>query len=661
MTRGDPSAGETRSLLMKPRETVVLLCLAGSVFAAGANQLQGAESPPDLTNQLQQIDEFNAKGEWEPNWNSLSKHQIPEWFQDAKFGIYAHLGVYCVPAYGTEWYPRLMYQTNTSVYKHHVKTYGDPSKFGYKDFIPMFKLEKFDPAEWAQLYKDAGAKFAGPVAEHHDGFSMWASSVNRWNAAEMGPHRDVAGELIREIRRRGLKVITSFHHAFNIQGYYQAADDWDTADSAYRDLYGFPNLEDRTLPLERWLIKIKEVVDRYQPDQVWFDFGLGKIPDEYKQRMAAYYYNHEKTWGKPVIITRKDDYLPRGVGALDIERGRMKEVSPEPWQTDDSTAYNSWSWVKGLKVKPTDEIVHELIDIVSKNGVLLLNVCPRADGTISPDQQEMLRDLGHWLQVNGEAIYATRPWKICGEGPTRMEKGGAFLKTITYTPRDIRYTRSKDGQTLYAIAMGWPQQVLQLRFIKIKKAPRKAQVQLLGLDKPLDYEVNDGRLEIHMPVLPPEKRPCRYAYAFKLTGFDTDLSLAGRYMLHGALELQAGRAVLEGKSLKTEERGGRTDIGFWDNGAERVHWLLYIGRPGDYEVAGEFATVYPKCEAVLEVAGQHLPFEIHDTGGWDQPQLMPIGKIQIDKPGVYHFVLKRDEAKPWKAINVWNILLAPRS
>jgi len=507
------------------RRLIIAVCTTLALLAPSI--MIGAEPNNDgyLRAQLKEIDDCNAQGPWKTDWDALAKHEIPEWFQDAKFGIYAHLGVYCVPAFGNEWYPRRMYQKKDAVYKHHVATYGDPSKFGYKDFIPMFTLEKFDAAEWANLYQAAGARFAGPVAEHHDGFSMWASQVNRWNAGAVGPKRDVAGALIREIRKRGMKTIASFHHAFNIQGYYTPGDGWDTADPKYADLYGFPGRKDRKLAYDRWLVKLKEVVDQYQPDQVWFDFGLGKVPEDYKKRFAAYYYNHEKTWGKPLIITRKDHFLPDGVGALDIERGRMKDAAKEPWQTDDATAYNSWCWVRDLRVKPPEEMVHELIDIVSKNGILLLNVCPKGDGTISPDQKSLLHEIGRWLKVNGEAIYATRPWLVFGEGPTRMKKGGAFLKTIKYQPSDIRYTQSKDGKTLFAIVMGWPDNPVILRSVRVIKASPDAQVTLLGYTKPLPFQVDrDGTLKITVPALTPEQRPGKYAYALKLVGFQLGMS-----------------------------------------------------------------------------------------------------------------------------------------
>ncbi len=638
-----------------------LLVIIGFIPLSSVVNAADPVTDPALAKQLEELDQVVAQGPWRPDWDSLTTHEIPEWFQDAKFGIYAHLGVYCVPAYGTEWYPRKMYQKGDAVYKYHVETYGDPSEFGYKDFVPRFTLDKFDAAEWADLYQQAGARFAGPVAEHHDGFSMWASQVNRWNVGNTGPKRDIAGELIRELRKRELRIITSFHHAFNIQGYYTPSEGWDTADPQFGDLYGFPTMEDRTLALDRWLIKLKEVVDAYQPDQIWFDFGLARIPEEYKQRFAAYYYNHETTWNKPVIITRKGNHLPDGVGVLDIERGRMKDTGRELWQTDDSTAYNSWSWVDGLRVKPTKEMVHELIDIVSKNGVLLLNVCPTADGTISPDQQRMLRELGQWLEINGEAIYGTRSWKIMGEGPTRMEKGGSFLKTITYTSRDIRYTRSKDGRTLYAICLGWPASSVSLRYVQVQSFAANASVTMLGYDKPLLFDVDaDGQLEIQIPSLTPEDRPCDHAFALRLSGFDTALSRAARYALPDAISLTADQAVLEGEKIHTETKTDRTSIGFWDDANERVHWLVRVTREGRYGVAGEFAVASGVSPLAVEVAGQTIDFSVPATGGWNSPKLVHIGEIQFDKPGVYHLILRAGDNESWKAANVWKLEMAPQ-
>ncbi|TWT84413.1 Alpha-L-fucosidase [Planctomycetes bacterium CA13] len=603
---------------------------------------------------------------YERTWDSLTQHPIPEWFEDAKFGIYAHLGPYCVPAHGSEWYPRNMYRkskdaSKEGLFERHQRVYGDQSKFGYKDFIPMFTMENFDAAAWAQLYKDAGARFAGPVAEHHDGFSMWPSKVNRWNASDMGPKRDIVGELVSEIRKRDMKVITSFHHSHNHNGdYFQPIDvdeakakRWDVFQPEYADLYG--HYPDRKQSLDIWWGKLREVIDAYKPDQIWFDFGLKKIPDDYKQRFAAYYYNKEGEWDKPVIITRKGDHLPDGVGVLDIERGRMKGMGEQLWQTDDSTAYNSWSGVEGLQVKPTEEVLQVLIDIVSKNGVLLLNVCPSADGTISNDQQAMLRGIGDWLKINGEAIYATRPWEVFGEGPTRLQKGGGFLKTLMYTGQDIRYTRSKDGKSLYAICMGWPDAKLLLQSPLVTGKKADAEVTLLGHGK-IPHRIVDDQIALHVPELKEQDRPCQHAYAFKLSGFEFALN---PMTVLPTITLQADTAVLDGEKVQQQEKAGRTNIGYWDNATESAHWLMRVNEPGYYQVRAEAASANGTTALRVSVNHQNASISIAKSRSWDNPQWNDGEAIEFTEPGIYHVMLKPEDPSTWKAVNVWQLQFQP--
>ena len=248
---------------------------------------------------------------YEPTWESLRRSPVPQWLDEGKFGIYTHWGIFSVPAYGGCWYPHFMYRENTEYYKYHVEHYGPPSKFGYKDFIPMFKGEKFDPDEWAELFKKAGARFAGPVAEFHDGFSMWDSEVNKWNAARMGPMRDVVGELEKAIRKRGMKFLVTFHHAEN-WWFYPHITGYDTSDPQYSGLYGpvhdldadpeiwdYENWYKQKQPskeyLELWKAKIIEVIDKYKPDLIWFDNDLRYIQEKYKREVLAYYsvsYTH---------------------------------------------------------------------------------------------------------------------------------------------------------------------------------------------------------------------------------------------------------------------------------------------------------------------------------------------------------------------------------
>ncbi|RLE07276.1 hypothetical protein DRJ00_08415, partial [Candidatus Aerophobetes bacterium] len=396
---------------------------------------------------------------YKPSWDSLRTHIIPKWFQNAKFGIYTHWGIYSVPACGPNgtWYPYNMYREGTPQYEYHVKTYGHPSKFGYKDFIPMFKGEKFDPDEWAELFKKAGAQFAGPVGEHHDGFSMWDSQVNEWNAARMGPKRDVVGELEKAIRKQGMRFMVALHHAENWWFFPHWEKEYDTSDPRYAGLYGpLHNLEwEKGIPklekiedewrlqdkptkefLDKWLTKIREVIDKYQPDMLWFDFGLRFVQEHYKREFLAYYYNKAEEWGKEVVVTYKWHDLVPGSGVTDLELGRFDQLTYHLWITDTTVDVGGgWSYLRDAKYKTATELVHYLVDNVSKNGLMLLNVGPKSNGEIPEEARKILLEIGKWLEVNGEAIYGTTPWLAYGEGPTKMPKSGMFSEK-----EEVRYT-----------------------------------------------------------------------------------------------------------------------------------------------------------------------------------------------------------------------------
>jgi len=403
-------------------------------------------------------------------WESLKQHNpAPEWFRDAKFGIYFHWGVYSVPAFGNEWYPRNMHNKSSSSkeYQHHVKTYGEPTEFGYPDFVPMFKADKFDADEWAELFKKAGARFAGPVAEHHDGYSMWDSEHTPWDVMDAGPKRDITGELAKAIRKRGMKFVATFHHARNNlhqierngkqvwTGHYSFLKEEFPSlleDPKNAILYGY-------MPRERflkmWKGKLIEVIDKYQPDLMWFDSWLNEIPDEIKMEYLAYYFNKAEELGKEVVVTFKQDDLPREVALDDYEKGRADKLTDFVWLTDDTISMGSWCYTQDLRIKNTAVVLRTFIDIVSKNGQLLLNISPMADGSIPENQKRVLLGIGEWLSKYGEAIYETRPFVEYGEGPTQMQKGGGFSKMKgSYGPQDIRYTRK--GNTVYALILGWP-------------------------------------------------------------------------------------------------------------------------------------------------------------------------------------------------------------
>ena len=456
------------------------------------------------------------KPAYEANWASLSRHnEEPAWFQDAKLGIYFHWGVYSVPAFGNEWYPRWMHFEHKKEYQHHLANYGHPSEFGYHDFVPMFTAENFDAESWADLFQKAGAMFAGPVAEHHDGFSMWASDITPWNAGDKGPKRDITGELNEALRKRNMKLITTFHHARNLQRHDSTGKDKDGAfwASHYPFLKHMPPSSDDpelkylygNIPADEWLEKIwlgkvKEVVDKYQPDIIWFDSWLDRIPEKYRQEMAAYYLNRADDWGKEVVIVRKQDDLPLDFSVDDLEKSRKNRLEEKVWMTDETISKGSWCYTEDLQIKETKDVLHVLVDIVSKNGVLLLNISPMKDGTIPDDQRAVLLGMGQWLSQYGEAIYGTRPWYTFGEGPTKEPEGHfknnqEFLK-IKYSSRDIRYTTK--GDNIYATLLGKPEdrEVLLSAFAKDSlPAPTNiANVSLLGSPEKITWELKSEGL-----------------------------------------------------------------------------------------------------------------------------------------------------------------------
>jgi len=482
---------------------------------------------------LLSVDRTIAGGPFRADWESLENYTVPEWYVDAKFGIFIHWGVYSVPAFGNEWYPRNMYKKDSDEYKHHVATYGTQDKFGYKDFIPLFKAEKFDPAAWARLFKDAGAKYVVPVFEHHDGFSMYDCGVSDWTAVKMGPHRDLLGDLAKAVRAEGLHLGASSHrveHNFFL-GVGRTIPS-DVNDPQYAAFYGpahrwmeakehTPLSNDFTLVskawTDDWLARSAEIVEKYHPDILYFDWWIGQPSvRENLTRFASFYYNESLKHGGPVgVINYKDYAMEEHSAVLDIERGQLSGIRPLYWQTDTSISNKSWGYIQNDTFKSPEFIVHQLIDIVSKNGNLLLNIGPRSDGTIPEEVQQVLRDVGAWLKTNGEAIYGTRPWKIYGEGPTKLTEG-AFHDTDTqpYTARDFRFT--KKGDVLYAIELGWPSSreavIHSLGRTALGDATKIRSVDLLGSDAKLTFDQRDDGLYIQLP----EHIPGKYAYSFRV-------------------------------------------------------------------------------------------------------------------------------------------------
>jgi len=472
-------------------------------------------------------------GPFAPTWDSIRASYIaPEWFREAKFGIFIHWGIFTVPARQSEWYVRYMYGGNAGIMQDHIKKYGPLDKFGYKDFIPRFTMEHWDPDAWAELFKAAGARYVIPSAEHHDGFSMWDSAYNPWNAKAMGPKRDLVGDLAAAVRRAGLKFGVA-NHSIEHFNFIPAAPNSDQFDPAWKDFYHVADRSEaeRLRFNELWVAKNLELIDKYRPDILWFDNGInGRVYDPYKLKVAAYYYNRALEWGKPVAFSTKSDAFLAG-SIRDYERqGRVlpREIKGYLWQVDDPIG-SKYGYVNEIQYKDAALLVRRLVDTVSMNGNYWLNVSPMSDGTIPQPQQERLLAIGRWLKVNGEAIYGTRAWTRYGEGPyydapPANPRGADDPPGESFTSREIRFTTK--GDTLYAIVMDWPGEEAVITSLATGSpslpAGKIAQVELLGNkyrlgflgDKPLAFTQDAAGLHVRFPAV----KPCGYAYALKITG-----------------------------------------------------------------------------------------------------------------------------------------------
>lgn len=465
-------------------------------------------------------------------WDELTNSSTPEWMKKAKFGIYTHWGVYSVPAFGpnVSWYPYKMYQEGSDQYAYHCKTFGNPRDVGYKDLIPLFTGNKFDPDEWAELFKKAGARFAGPVGEHHDGFSMWNSKINQWNAANMGPKRDVVGELEKSIRKSGMKYMVTMHHAENWKFYPHWVKEYDTSNPEFAGLYGEAHNTDwgserrylaepvrwntsndgvidkqwmeQDMPNQafhdQWLGKLIEVIDGYRPDYIWFDFGLAFIRDLYQRKFLTYYRDFADRNRQEIVVSYKWNHLPVGAGLVDLEQGRFSEATYHDWITDTTIdAGEAWGYMKDAEYKSAKSLLHYLIDNVSKNGYLLLNVGPKPDGTIPEEAKRILLDMGKWLDAYGESIYDTTPWRAAEEGPTKMLTSGAFseMEEVEYNERDIRYTMHNEN--IYGIALGEiKDQVILNKIFPMVYQDEIEAVYLLGNDKKLQWKREQDKMII---------------------------------------------------------------------------------------------------------------------------------------------------------------------
>ncbi|MES2808937.1 MAG: alpha-L-fucosidase [Bacteroidota bacterium] len=452
-------------------------------------------------------------GPFKPTDESLKTYKYPEWFRDVKFGIWAHWGPQAVPRQG-DWYARGMYEQGSRQNKYHVAHYGHPSKFGYKDIIPLWKAEKWDPEKLMALYKRAGAKYFVSMGSHHDNFFLWKSNLNKWNSVNMGPKKDVVGIWQKAAKKEGLKFGVSEHlaasytwfqvaHGADKNGDLQGVP-YDGAGAQYADLYHTKaakgdNAWLTTNPeyMKQWYTTVKELVDNYHPDLLYSD---SKLPfDEVGRSMLANFYN-----GNPNSVYNCKE-PSNGKWVEDLERGVQSEINPFPWQTD--TSIGDWYYQTGQKYKTGKEVIQMLIDIVSKNGNLLINVVQTPEGDLEADVLNILEYIAAWMPANGKGIYGTRPWKIYGEGPSTdkaNQKKGQFAGNNdvgNYKPGDFRFTSK--GNNLYAFCMEVPAGDIQIKSLGKNSAvndKKIASVSLLGSKQKLKWKQEDDMLVISKPT-----------------------------------------------------------------------------------------------------------------------------------------------------------------
>jgi alpha-L-fucosidase len=514
----------------------------------GGNSL-GFDMAPETSQRVvedavKQIPTQMARGPVKPNWESLrTNYKVPDWFRGAKFGIFMHFGIFSVPAHGNEWYEKFLYAGgDDSVLKvlggndmalgvnngprstraWHTQHFGPVDKFGYKDFIPMFKAEHFDADAWATLFQKAGARYVMPGAQHHENFAMWDSKVTPFNSMQMGPKRDIIGELAVAVRKHGMKLGVANHGIENFEfinpplelAEKMKAEKVDLYDPKWADFYNYADRSNAAMKrfLVNWYERDVELIDKYQPDLIYFDNGVDQRHiDPLKLEIAAYYYNRAKSWGKEVsFTTKKAAFAPSGTNTktiasiLDFEGGPPDGIRGGSWVVDRPIGTSSWGYVDGLKANSPETVIGWLVDTVSKNGTLLLNVSPKADGTIPQDQQDTLLAIGKWLATNGEAIYDTHAW-------TKFEEKG----------KDHIYFTVK-GDTLYAIVMGKTAGTE----IAINSLPEGGpagtirSVAMLGGGS-LNYKQNSAGLSVTLP----DSSEHHEAFVLKIVGLKTNPDL----------------------------------------------------------------------------------------------------------------------------------------
>jgi alpha-L-fucosidase len=647
-----------------------------------------------------------AAGPFQPSWDSLAQYQCPEWFRDAKFGIWAHWSAQCVPEQG-DWYGRQMYQEGNSDYEYQVAHYGHPSKVGFKDIDHIWHAENWDPAHLISLYQAAGAKYFVALAQHHDNFDCFDSKYQPWNSVAIGPKKDIVGTWAKVARQAGLNFGVSSHgsHAWSWFEVAQGADTkgplagvpydghltkadgkgqwWEGLDP--QDLYaqnhapmglewdwnnnGHGDLPSRPY-MDKFYNRTVDLIDKYHPDLIYFDdtiLPLYEVDPAIGLNIAAHHYNTSlKIHGGKMqaVLTGKglSDSQQRSM-IMDYERGQSDVIRPHPWQTD--TCIGDWHYRRSIyenhQYKTPDQVIKTLLDVVSKNGNLLLSIPVRGDGTIDSDEVAFLKSMAAWMGVNGEAIFASRPWTLYGEGPVKVGGGGFNEAVRPYGPRDFRFTTKNN--TLYAFALGWPDDGKLIVRTLAANAPglvgKIHTVSLLGSPEKLTWRQTADGLEVTVPV----SKPCDHAYALKIEGLNLAASHpipppppAVRADANGLMTLTPDTAVPHGRV--NAQGGAVPNLGYWDNAGDTVSWTVHFDAPGTYAVSAKTSAANGPTAFVLDTgAGASAPMAVPKTGGWDDYVVLTGGTLRVAAAGDHVLTVRAADPASWQPMNLAFLIL----
>ncbi len=605
-----------------------------------------------------------------PTLESLqAAFETPEWLQDAKLGVYTHWGPATQAIRFHEqgnfgWVARFIHKEGHAARTYYREHFGDPKKVPYTEIIKAFTAPEFDAEEWAEMISSAGAKFAGPIAIHHDNFAMWDSELHRWNAKAMGPKRDIAGELEKAYRAKGMKFLGAFHHGFTYHFYeFARKPGYQGSDPACADLYGPVDERDQNKKFiprefqEQWLAIVNEYIEKYNPDVIYYDFGLGWQDEDIQYQMYADYYNHARENGQQVTVLQKErDALHRTFSTMDLERGRMDELTDYTWTTD--TSAGPWFYHQNPEWQDSNAMIDMFIDIVSKNGVMILNVAPDYEGAFPPEMKKMLADFGAFTKMNGEGIYGTRPWPIYGEGRVSADAGHFKIenskgrKEAKYGASDIRYTRSKDWKTVYAFLLDWP----ETRDVSFQGLETHAPgtVTLLGGGE-LPYVINADKT---ITVTLPKQKVGDFAHGLKFSGFEPKPHPDGFYYQPNAIHIPAEKSAVYG----CQNSGGK--IHNWSAWWGGSHWLFSTKvKSGTFGLRARMTNRNADSELTIKVfndSGNRHEFTVQPPKTGREPEYVHLGEFPLEKDGVYQVKIgSRPNKLSRNAIEIYELQVAP--